>query len=128
MAKAGRGRGNGPTAIERSQRRLRWVHLILPFDTTRPKTSPFRGKMELNVNKSEVEIRPVSIDDSARVRLGEKPQTSISSQAPLTTQPPFPPLIVIGDILRSISGPGQANSPAAQDNATAGRQAPAEGP
>jgi hypothetical protein len=59
---------------------LIFPHLILPFDTICQKMGPFRGIMGQNGNNSEVEIRPVSIDDSACVRLGEKLGPGIKSQ------------------------------------------------
>jgi hypothetical protein len=57
-----------------------FLHLILPFDTARSKMGPFRGKMEQNVNRPEVEIRPVSMDDSAYVHLEAKLLVPIMSR------------------------------------------------
>jgi hypothetical protein len=54
--------------FEVPQKRL-GPHLILPFDTGPSKMGLFEGKTGQNVSKSEVEIRPVSIDNSSCVHL-----------------------------------------------------------
>ena len=56
------------------------LHLILPFDTGRSKMGPLRGKTGQTARKSEVESKPVSIDDSSCVHLGEELGFGIKSQ------------------------------------------------
>jgi hypothetical protein len=62
---------------------------------------PFEGKTGQNVNKSEVEIRPVSIDDSSCVHLGEKLVPRIFS--PLLYQLSYPAKTIVPPMRNALS-------------------------